>query len=73
MDEIQSVFELIDSDKTGSINAQQLQKVMETTGEHPHLYEAEAMIHEAANTHLDKGAYLFIIDGSFINTLMTPA
>ncbi|CAO3681308.1 unnamed protein product [Umbelopsis ramanniana] len=54
MDEIKRVFELIDSDKTGLINAQQLQKVMEATGEHPHLFEAEAMIHEAANTHSDK-------------------
>ncbi|KAI8576690.1 hypothetical protein K450DRAFT_283238 [Umbelopsis ramanniana AG] len=54
MDEIKRVFELIDSDHTGSINAQQLQKVMEATGEHPPLSEAEAMIHEAANTHSDK-------------------
>lgn len=73
MDEIQRVFELIDSDKTGLINAQQLQKVMEATGEHPHLFEAEAMIHEAANTHSDKGAYLFIFNGNFSNTLMTLA
>jgi hypothetical protein len=46
---------------------------MEATGEHPHLFEAEAMIHEAANTHSDKGAYLFIIDGTFSKTLMTLA
>ncbi|KAG2187382.1 hypothetical protein INT44_005068 [Umbelopsis vinacea] len=54
LDEIRRVFEVIDSDRTGSINAQQLQKVMEATGEHPSLSEAEAMIQEAANTHSDK-------------------
>jgi Ca2+-binding EF-hand superfamily protein len=70
MDEIQRVFELIDSDKTGSINAQQLQKVMEATGEHPPLSEAEAMIHEAANTHSDKGAYLVAVQGMFEPTLI---
>lgn len=73
MDEIQRVIGLNDSGKTGTINAQQLQRVMEATGEHPHLFEAEAMIHEAANTRSDKGVYLFVFVGTFRNTLMALA
>jgi Ca2+-binding EF-hand superfamily protein len=57
LDEIRHVFELIDVEKTGTINAQQLQKVMESTGERAHLSKAEAMIQEAAQSYPDKGTY----------------
>jgi len=54
IDEIKRVFELIDTEKTGSITAAQLKEAMVTLGEHPDIAEAEVMIQEAGHTHKDR-------------------